>query len=94
MVKPCFVNVTHSEKDGKTYANLANVTAMMKGVPVPPLAEDTQIFSFDSDNPNLNDFENLPEWVRNMIKKSINWEDILSKLDQGTGLISETDLPF
>jgi hypothetical protein len=93
--KPCLLNVVHESREKGTFANISNVSAMVKGMPVPLVPESTVIFNFDSDNPEPFDFDSLPEWIQGMIKKSINWPDIELKLNIRRAELVNTDgLPF
>jgi hypothetical protein len=94
LTKPCFVNITHDEREGKVYAKLASVTAMIRNTPIPELPEGTPFYSFDADNPTMEDFNLLPEWVQNMIRKAQNWDDIFGKLNANSSIADDAELPF
>jgi hypothetical protein len=67
--KPAFVNVTHSVKGDKTYANLTSIMPLPKGMPAPTLEGDALWFSVDS--PNSEAFDKLPAWVQDKIANRI-----------------------
>jgi len=66
--KPCMLNVIHTEKNGNTYANISNVTSLPKGMAMPPQTNPSLIFSYADST--LADFEKLPEWLRDRMKKT------------------------
>jgi hypothetical protein len=67
--KPAFVNVTHSVKGDKTYANLTSIMPLPKGMTAPTLEGDALWFSVDS--PNSEAFDKLPAWVQDKIANRI-----------------------
>lgn len=67
---PCMVQIVHSERNGKTYADAENVYKLPKGMQ-PPVAERGK-FAF-----SLSDFEgdivwphDMPNWIREKIENS------------------------
>lgn len=71
---PCLMNIIHSEgKDGKTYANIAGVMRLPKGMQGVKL--DTEPIIFDLDEDPLDQLELLPEWIRNKVKESETYMD-------------------
>lgn len=67
--KPAFINVTHSVKGEKTYANLTSIMPLPKGMPAPTLEGDALIYSTDA--PDAAVFDKLPEWVQDKIANRI-----------------------
>lgn len=67
--QPCFVSVDFNEKG---YIRITNVTGAPEGIPVPELANDPFIFTFDE--PNIEMFRRFPEFVQNKIKSALNFE--------------------
>lgn len=63
--KPAFINVTHSVKGEKTYANLTSIMPLPKGMPAPVLEGEALIYSTDA--PDAAVFDKLPEWVQDKI---------------------------
>jgi hypothetical protein len=65
--KPCMLNVIHrTSKNGGTYANIAGVTAVPKGMTVPAQVNPSFEFSFGDWNDQK--FATLPEWLRKRIE--------------------------
>jgi hypothetical protein len=67
--KPAFINITHSVKGEKTYANLTSIMPLPKGMPAPVLEGEGLIYSTDSPDPDV--FDKLPEWVQDKIASRI-----------------------
>lgn len=70
--KPCGIEFKHSTRDGKTYANIANITRPMRGVEVPE--PDCDVYSFDFDNPSKANWDKLSENRQEKIKSALNYE--------------------
>ena len=68
--KPCMLSVTHkvSEKNGKTYAEIAGVSKLMKGLECPPQINPTTELSYD--NFVWDTYNNLPQYLRDKIASS------------------------
>lgn len=66
---PCTITVSHTEKGGNTYANIATIGKIMKGVEVPDAISQ---YHFDIDEPETwKCFQDLPEWVQAKINGSL-----------------------
>lgn len=95
---PCMLNVTHSDKNGKTYANIASVGKLMKGLTVPELQNTQVFFSLEDFNKDL--FEALSDGLRELIAKSPEYAEVTSQShadprDQGgQGGDLDDDIPF
>lgn len=61
--KPCLLNVTETEKNGETYANVSNVSPLIKGMPSPS-AENRLLYYGEDDTAMLDE---LPKWIREKI---------------------------
>ena len=103
---PCLMNIIHTDgKDGKTYANIAGVMRLPKGMQAAKLSTDPIIFDLDEDP--LENLELLPEWIANKVKESETYMDkaaaqinsevngtapaALEEIPDGTG---KDELPF
>lgn len=63
----CQLNIIHSTRNGKTYADISSATPLLKGTPKRELENQPLFFSFD-DNMELP--EHCPDWVAERIQKS------------------------
>ncbi len=55
----------------KVYTNVANVTPPMKGIPIPELVNPPKVF--DLDEPDMEIFGSLPEWLQKKLKANLNF---------------------
>ena len=67
--KPAFINVTHSVKGDKTYANLTSIMPLPKGMPAPTLEGEALTYSIDEPDPVA--FDKLPAWVQDKIANRV-----------------------
>lgn len=79
---PCMIQIVHRKSaDGsKTYANLASVTKLPKGFPAPKGTLKPLIYDIEESDPSL--VEELPEWMRDKIKASSNFQYHLQELQK------------
>ena len=70
--KACLVAIVNNEKDGRVYNNIGGVTQPLKGVPVPDLVNDPVAFDFDE--PDLDVFLSMPDWIQGIIKDALNYK--------------------
>ena len=67
------INVTHSETNGKTYANVNSIA------PIPPALKNAkpapfhELVMFDLDNPDWEVFNTFHEKLQDAIKRSPEW---------------------
>lgn len=66
---PCMVTVVH-KKNGK--AKIGSVTPVPKGIPVAELKNDAKVFLMDE--PDMEIFKSLPEWLQTKIQESLNFK--------------------
>lgn len=64
--------IVHTEDGDKTYANIAGVMPVPDGFPVPPLHDKPCVFNFD--NPTLESYSLLPNWIHKKIAEATNFE--------------------
>lgn len=70
---PVMVTITINRKGEKVYVNIDNVAAMRKrdAEKCPELKNPPKIF--DTEEPNMEIFNKLPEWLREKIKGNLNY---------------------
>jgi len=66
--QPCMINVTHTTKDGKTYANVAAVTPIPKNMTVPLIVND--MVHFDLSDFRQEVFDSFSEGLKKTIAGS------------------------
>ena len=67
--KPCMVAVIHNNKNNKTYANVASIASVPKGMNVPKKCNET--VCYDVDEPEETIFKKLPEWIQKKVLAAI-----------------------
>lgn len=93
---PCMINVTHAEKNGKTYANVVSVTPLPKAMKENPPKSSLGLFLYDDDNTGT--FDQLPEWLQKKINDRVR--DAGTSSGGGSGSIDDgfddlnDDMPF
>jgi len=79
----CMLNITTSEKDGKTYTNISAITPLpssMKNLKPQP---DHEVVMFNLDEPDWQVFEALPDWLSDTIKKSPQYAELAAMPREG-----------
>lgn len=69
---PCMIGISHTEKNGKTYANISTISPLLKGFEMPIPINETLYFAFD-------EAMAFPEAERRMY-----FDNFLSKVSQST----------
>lgn len=100
--KPCYLNIIHEERDGKTYANVTGIMPVPKGLPVPKRINDLILFDLDRFNePDMQKlFNGFHEKLKNTILdcaelKRENGKAATAGTDyQEHETIREEDIPF
>jgi hypothetical protein len=88
--KGCQLQIIHTEKNGKTYSNIASIMGLPKGMKMGEPINDA--IYFDLEDPNaLSDMDILPAWVQDKIKAS---ETYAAMTDFVPAPGEEDDLPF
>lgn len=79
----CMLNITTSEKDGKTYTNISAITPLPSALKNAKPAPDHEVVTFNLDEPDWSTFENLPEWLSDTIKKSPQYAELAAMPREG-----------
>ena len=67
---PCMMNIVHQTNGDKTYANIASIMAMPKGMPKPEQTNETIYWDFDEGTIEDSMFQKIPEYIRDKIRES------------------------
>lgn len=70
LAKRCLLNVTHTEKGGKTYANVTSAAPIPKGMPVDHAQHNPSLY-FSLETPDDKVFDKLPKWIQEKIQNRI-----------------------
>jgi hypothetical protein len=92
---PATLTVTHTEKNGKVYANVASLGGIPKGSAKPELEGEAILYDVD----NLGTFEKLPKWLQEKVQQQLVEETVGgSHTDQYNGGSSydelDDEIPF
>lgn len=74
---PCFINIIHNQKGDKTYANIASVMTVPKGMTCPPAKNKIVTLSLNEEF-SMETFKALPEWIRKKIEGTQEYRSIVN----------------
>ena len=89
---PATLTVTHTDKDGRTYTNVASLGGIPKGMEKPSLEGEPVLY----DNDNQGTFEKLPKWLQEKVQGQILDEKAHTETYGGTSSYDDLDddIPF
>lgn len=101
--KACTLSIIHktSKVSGKTYAEIASIGGVMKGMDVPAIMNPEMVFSVN--NFDQVAFDSFPDFIKEKIESSNEYQQILKSGPanssqepevQASDLIDEDDLPW
>ncbi len=97
--KPCMVNVVHktSKSSGKTYAEIAGITPIPKGMTCPDQVNPS--FEFTYDPFDQAKFDTLPDWLTDKCKTSDEYKKVMNPehvdaTPSNSQPLIDDDLPF
>ncbi len=76
--KECLLNVTHTDKQGKVYANVASANPMTKGMTAPAQINATTVLSFEDFDFSI--FNELPKFIQDKVAASPEYGKIQTEL--------------
>jgi len=85
--KSCMISVVHNESDGNTYANIATVSPLLKGVTVPEQINPSVIYDIAQGEDET--FAKLPEFMQKKIRLSHEFNKSQAEKD-----LNAKDIPF
>jgi hypothetical protein len=96
--KPCMINITHTEKNNKKYANITAITPLPKGMTCPERVKDLVHYNIEDGKNDV--YKKLPEFLRTKIDSAIENETTVTTTVDPSTLPDydlddiEVDLPF
>jgi hypothetical protein len=96
---PAYIQIIHNEKGSKTYDDINSIMRLPKGMEKPTPATELLYVDFEADD-FLETLSKLPEWVRDKVKASPQYKEIIDAKAEGgeTKFVElngdEEDLPF
>ena len=78
----CMIQIVHNTPEGsdRTYANIASISSMPKGLEKPKAINQDVIFDFEN-NFDMQFVQNLPDFLREKIQSSNEYKDKLNQLE-------------
>ena len=70
--KCCMLQIVHEEKNGNTYANIASVSSLPKGIVCPPQVNASISFEFETGDEAA--LANLPDFIQAKIRASAEYK--------------------
>ncbi len=70
--RKCLLNVAHTERDSKTYANINAATPLPKSMATADVQQHNPSLYFDLANPSGTAFAALPEWLRKKVESRLD----------------------
>lgn len=68
---PCMIQIVHKVTANGTYANIASIMSLPKGMPKPQAS--MPLVAFDADTATEADLDKLPSWIADKVKASATW---------------------
>lgn len=81
--KGCFLNVVHTEKGDRTYANVEAVAQMPKGTQTPPQVNPSVYLSLDPAEYDSDTFHGLSDRMQETIASSPEFAELATDSDEG-----------
>lgn len=103
--KACFLQIVHTDKDDKQYANIQSIASLPKGVTAPGIEVQTTYLSLDPELFDRGVFDGLSERMQETIKASPEWSKLASDRPSSakpaaeptassTAEVEDDDIPF
>ena len=98
MGKVCFLNIVHSSRGDKTYANVASAMPVPEGMPSPAPVNELVYYSLSDHDERV--FEKLPKYYRETIQKSPEYQQLSFRGSSGSAPAAgadsdlDDDIPF
>ena len=90
---PCLIQIIHKKSaNGKTYANLASVMKLPKGMAAPKRTLDTIVYDIDESDPT--EVDKLPDWIASQVKASESYQQRINELKVKDFDDAEGEVPF
>ena len=86
---PCFLGIVHEEKGGKMRDVVKSLTKLPQGTDCPMGVNESISFSLDPEEFDRAVFDSLSDGLKDIIKKSIEWQ-VLEKNERG-GVMAESE---
>jgi hypothetical protein len=94
--KACMISIMHEEREGRTYANIAAISKLPKGMSAGSLINESVYLWLSPDGFEPDIFESLSEGLKSTIKKSPEYQALVSgKMPSRNGShVEDHEIPF
>lgn len=94
--RPCLLQLSESEKNGKTYTDISSIMGVPSGITVPPQVHESIYYEAPDHDQAV--YERLPEWLRKVIdisdeRRGLTGESSQDQRQPGAD-VEEEDIPF
>lgn len=90
----CSLSIAHTEKDGKTYANISSIAKLMSDLI--PVAKETEVYNdlvwYDLDEPDEESFNKLFPWIQDKINSRVVSEEEWEQ--EANEALDSEEIPF
>lgn len=90
--KVCFLNIVHTSRNGKEYANVASVMPVPDGIASPAPVNELLYYSINEHDSAT--FEKVPKFYREMIMKSPEYQMLSMQPANAGDVDHDDDIPF
>lgn len=92
--KACLIAVVHTEKNGRTYANVNSIMPLPKGMTCPPQENESIFFDLEEFDPEV--FGKLSKYTQELIQKSPEYAEAVggARRPAPAGDMDDDDVPF
>ncbi len=78
--RACMIQINHTEKGDKVYANIGAITSLPKAIGTPPQYNDNRVLSYSDWDWNI--FNSLPQWLREKIEATPEFKSLQKPSNQ------------
>lgn len=86
----CMLNIIRDEYNGKTFSKVKAITPLPKGMPKAMLSAPATVI--DLDTASLDDIDELPTWIADIIKQSTTYKEMVDRDMLGEAAPVETEI--
>ena len=80
--QPCMLTIVHntSAANGKTYANIASISGMPKGIECPKQVNPSYTFDYNDNFDMIGMDKNIPQFLQDIMKQTPEWNEKMNEI--------------
>jgi hypothetical protein len=80
--QPCMLTIVHntSAANGKTYANIASISGMPKGIECPKQVNPSYTFDYNDNFDMIAMDKNIPQFLQDIMKQTPEWNEKMNEI--------------